>query len=1125
MYPQNASAQGRLFITPLSCVEFGVWENNTCTLNKDIDVPITIQRAGSTLDGNGYTLRVDAVPNGAIEVLSEGVTIKNLYIESDDEYGIYLNDQSNGTTIKQVVVRARSGGVAIKEADNVILENVYVRSNNQNEIVIGITIQAAQNTTIKRLRIANAQTGVNAFASNQLTINDSLFSSSAVGLIINVSNDVTLSNTTIRGSIDAAIRFEQVSNTLIAGNLIDLTNTNGAGFDLRIAGQPQDFLVRDNQIIGGRAGIDGRFNFGGPGGPIQQVFLNNIRNIFADAWSQVVPTVLAQSLSSITFWNNDFVANSVAHTIPIDASGLIALSQLGTGNYWSSYDEPAEGCADTDTNDICDDEFQSESAEGESYLSDEFPRTAAIATVDIKQQPSCELEAPAEVALNQPFELEYTTSDATSGLVLDVGLATDDAGSFAVTPTELGQQIYTMVVWGSGAPGECEVTVEVAETVAPAGASSVLFLPGIQASRLYKDGLLGTEDQLWTPTNTYSQDVRQLEMTTGGVSVNKIYTKDVLDSALGVGSVYEGMLNHLDALVSDSTISSYRAFAYDWRFAPDSIVQTGTAYQQGVLDLIKVVEVLSQEAGNNKVTIIGHSNGGLLAKALVAELEKRGEADVVDQMIFIGTPHIGTPKAIATILHGYDQAKDFMGIPVIQSEVAREVINNMPGAYGLLPTPAYFSAVSEPIVTIDNATATEALFAAYGSTISNYQEFTTFLSGQDNLNRSLNQSTSIPATINTALYQKALQEHIDLLDAWQAPDSIKVTQIVGVGLPTVDRLLYREIEQEKCISAGPAGVVCGINKLLKPFAQLSHDGDETVVSVSAGAYAGASDVQFIELIKASNQSEFDIRHYNLTEADEVQQLVTNILIGTTSAYSYITSNKPQISAEYDIEAIDSPVLISATDVNGNTTGLTIENNELVMKSEIPGSQYFELGETKYLVLPSDVERTTTLVGTGRGGYTLTLATLNQADEQEIHSMLQNASVTPSMVATYQKTSEGYSDIETDLDGDGAIDLITTVTGESVELPSETTFADLRRAIESLSIPNAKQRILTKFVDRAEYYAIKSEQNSQYERIAKIYYRIISRIIKWFERGGVISKEERNEIQEIISELKKNVWEK
>ncbi len=61
----------------------------------------------------------------------------------------------------------------------------------------------------------------------------------------------------------------------------------------------------------------------------------------------------------------------------------------------------------------------------------------------------------------------------------------------------------------------------------PPDQANVLFLPGIKASRLYKKGTLGTEDQLWLP-NYFGNDLKDLALDGDGKSVNSVYAKDIL---------------------------------------------------------------------------------------------------------------------------------------------------------------------------------------------------------------------------------------------------------------------------------------------------------------------------------------------------------------------------------------------------------------------------------------------------------------------------------------------------------------------------------------------------------------------------------------------------------------------
>ena len=62
------------------------------------------------------------------------------------------------------------------------------------------------------------------------------------------------------------------------------------------------------------------------------------------------------------------------------------------------------------------------------------------------------------------------------------------------------------------------------EAPVPVGISNILFLPGIQASRLYTE-VDGVEEKLWEPGG--DDDVTRLSMTNGGESIEDVYTRDV----------------------------------------------------------------------------------------------------------------------------------------------------------------------------------------------------------------------------------------------------------------------------------------------------------------------------------------------------------------------------------------------------------------------------------------------------------------------------------------------------------------------------------------------------------------------------------------------------------------------
>jgi pimeloyl-ACP methyl ester carboxylesterase len=648
------------------------------------------------------------------------------------------------------------------------------------------------------------------------------------------------------------------------------------------------------------------------------------------------------------------------------------------------------------------------------------------------------------------------------------------------------------------------------------GASSVLFLPGIQASRLYKEGLFGGTDRVWPPNELFGNDVNDLRMTDTGESAEDIYTNDVIDTTAGVGDVYAGFERFLADLVFDEVIENWTPFAYDWRYDVVDITENGTQYEEGVRSAIDEIEYLAEGSFSGKVTIIGHSNGGLLAKALLIELERSGKAGLVDKVVFLGTPQLGTPKAIGTILHGYDQGDGLTRI-IMDAHDVRRVIQNLPGAYGLLPSLNYFEGLSEPLVTFSDSVSTAPYRSIYGASITNYGDYIGFLRGADGLERGIDEPTFVPVRGNSPMLDDALSMHDTVLDDWVAPDGVEVIEIVGTGLPTMKSIEYREVIEDICLIP----TICEAELKMKPYARLSHYGDGTVMQHSAEGYSNEKKRYFVnleEIRRANITSRFE--HHNLSEISDVQKFISDLLVGTTTLNSeFISPTHAAFVEEYDIEAIDSPVRMLATDNQGNQTGVILVDGMKTVKEEISGSQYFEFGDTKYLVIPKGANRIVKLFGEDYGGYSLTTATLDDEDQQSIQTVLENASTTPHMIAEYSKQSGQYSSVTTDLDGDGSIDVETTLEGEIIEEEVMASYPLLKTTIESLTLSRIYKQTLLVLIKTAEYYANKTPTKPLYRALEDGALKTAQELIKVYVKKGYMQAAKASILQEMIQTLK------
>ncbi len=279
--------------------------------------------------------------------------------------------------------------------------------------------------------------------------------------------------------------------------------------------------------------------------------------------------------------------------------------------------------------------------------------------------------------------------------------------------------------------------------------SNVMFLPGVMGSRLYMSG--STENQLWEPNR--NTDVKKLFLDSVGQSINSIFTKDIIVKTNFLGGlphvdkdIYKDFVAYLNTVKKQNVITDYSAVPYDWRMSADYILDQGIVLKDKNVDLIQVMKDLQKTSKTGKVTIITHSNGGLVAKQLVLELQRLGLEGLVDKIIFVAMPEYGTAQAITALILGHNQS--LAGGLIMRSSIARELAKNMPTAYMLLPSEKYyvFSPNSDKLL----------------------QE--TFIRNHSRL--------------NPGLLAKSKELH-EKLDNLVYPENIKIYQILGTGVNTM----------------------------------------------------------------------------------------------------------------------------------------------------------------------------------------------------------------------------------------------------------------------------------------------------------------------------------------------------
>lgn len=609
------------------------------------------------------------------------------------------------------------------------------------------------------------------------------------------------------------------------------------------------------------------------------------------------------------------------------------------------------------------------------------------------------------------------------------------------------------------------VGVDKVET--PEGNSSVLFLPGFMASRLYD-----SSEQLWEPGN--NADVERLYLDENGESINDIHTKEIIKETnvpvnLGVAgqNIYKSFSSMMDDLVFDGTIKEWQSYAYDWRQDIMDIVDNGTKYENESKKLEDVLESLAQNSNSGKVTIIAHSNGGLLAKALLNKLQDDKNAgrnnliDKVDVLILVAVPQIGTGKAVPSMLHGYDQhiALGFL----MNESVAREFGKNIPGAYGLLPSREYINRINLSPVTFDTGDVTSIFTSTYGNVIDSYGEYKNFLFGGEGRENPSIENTDYPIKLSQSLFSKSEDLH-NQIDYWVPPQSMRVIEVAGWGLDTVAGFNYYP-KNVGCHSTSMNP--CSANYILDERPIFTIDGDETVVASSAQYIEGNNVEQYWVDLKKYNESRigfFDKKHKNILEVGvlnnlfksvlEEEEIITDSVVKNT--IPVYTGNRLRIS-------IHSPVKIGAYDSGGNFTGKICQEGVdfCYVEEGIVNSSYMEFGEGKYINLPEEELNKVTLEGTDVGTFTFEVEKV-LLDQTSSTSYFRDIPVTPEMKGEFTFDSSNQPELKLDITGDGTYDFFISSQNEFDPI---LYLEIMKQTISSLNLKESKKSNFIKRIDK------------------------------------------------------------
>jgi nitrous oxidase accessory protein NosD len=730
------------------------------------------------------------------------------------------------------------------------------------------------------------------------------------------------------------------------------------------------------------------------------------------------------------------------------------------GNYWSGYHTPSQGCNDANIDGFCDEPLVISYWQGEvrdnlpwttqdGWKGTTTPQTLTLATTtedDFIQDEkgvadktkftfSVVYTDPSGAAESPQVRLYLDSKYGTSSLAITPDTST-------TTPTELhdgdfanGELFSRTLAFPKGtylyhyeANGGEQRYPLVSEFVFTTGYSNVAFIPGLEASQLFRP-YGGDTQLLWLPGMSSHVKNLYLSSTTGGSLNRTVYVSGVLKTAYGV-SIYQGFLDKMEEMKSSEDIERFETFPYDWRkFQTDAATQLVSTGPNGEFySMIERVKEMADTSPTGKVTIITHSNGGLVAKELTDILKQQGKANDIEKIIMVAAPELGTPKAILEILHG---AEPFvLGTP--NKEVTRELAENMKSAYSLLPSREYFNRLGTPVrPLVEFSTTTSATLSfrnIYDNSISDYDTLRRFLRGENGL-----RSEPAPSVTNepNVLKENFLTDAEELharQDNWTPPIGVDVIEIIGWGLDTPHGVLYTKASKQKTVCNANLSVCTKIDVIDPQPLKTTIEGDGTVQYVSAEAMRGER--YWVKMNEHNALWQFNINrdHKNILEIKSVQTLLSTLVKNqsTSTLPQYIIDTKPVESiADKRLRiSAHSPVSLHLYDAFGNHTGITpnpdTSSDIEWYEEKIPNSYYWRIGEGQYTGVGAEAITTIVLKGKEVGTFTLEIQEV-VGGENASTTIFQNIPTTASTTATVQAGGGATSILSVDFDGNGTID--------------------------------------------------------------------------------------------------------
>ncbi len=524
-----------------------------------------------------------------------------------------------------------------------------------------------------------------------------------------------------------------------------------------------------------------------------------------------------------------------------------------------------------------------------------------------------------------------------------------------------------------------------APVVITATTTPVIVVPGIMSTKLYKDDIV--DDLIWPDTVKIVSSINDdfldvLKMDNYGFSINPDVVIGNIIKNLNNADYFESLFNQFSLNSYDEGIDLFEN-PYDWRLDIESTA----------LELKEKIDDIKAERGVTKVNLVAHSMGGLLVKKYLNEFG----GDSLDKFIDIGTPHLGSPSAYKILMYGDDLGvRKFFGLININSYRIKEISQNMPSIYQLLPSQKYFE--------------DDGYYVWNGSGSNNRLDF------------SETQAYLKTGGRNEALVDRASIFHQEVDDINPADYGVETYNIVGCGVPTIGRFYILDDDVDH--------PVYNIQMV---------DGDGTVPLWSAESMT-AGTTYYVS----------GVQHAVMPSASGVRELVSGILTSTStfdiSPYSNLSTTSGGCGIpDGRLVSFHSPIELHVYDSSGNHAG---PNTDGDIENELSGVVYEEIGDNKFAFLPNGANYTVRGVATDSGTFDVRVQEL-VGGEVVTTTLWTDVALTLSTQVEFSINSATPAQITLDKDNDGVYEYALNHSAQILGILESTGKLELSTSVESV----------------------------------------------------------------------------